>query len=77
MCTVSISDHGPGIPEEEVEKVTERYYRASNSVYGTGIGLSLAKDIIEAHGGSLSVSSKLGSGTTVSFSIPINSSKEQ
>ncbi len=76
MGSVSITDHGPGIPEDEVEKVTERYYRASNSVYGTGIGLSLAKDIIEAHGGTLSVSSKLGSGTTVSFSIPIKTVKE-
>ncbi len=76
-CIVQVRDHGPGIPEDEVEKVTERYYRASNSVYGTGIGLSLAKEIIEAHGGNLSVSSVFGDGTTVSFSVPIHLNKEQ
>ena len=62
---VYIEDHGTGIPEDEIDKVTEKFYRASNSVYGTGIGLSISKEIMEAHGGSLSIESKLNEGTTV------------
>ena len=68
---ISISDQGPGIPEDEIEKVTEKFYRASNSVYGTGIGLSISKEIMEAHHGSMQISSKLGHGTTVYLSLPL------
>ena len=68
---ISISDQGPGIPEDEIEKVTEKFYRASNSVYGTGIGLSISKEIMEAHHGSMRISSKLGHGTTVYLSLPL------
>ena len=62
---ISIVDHGTGIPEDEIDKVTEKFYRASNSVYGTGIGLSISKEIMEAHNGSISIRSKIGQGTTV------------
>jgi len=66
---ISIEDHGAGIPEEEISKVTEKFYRASNSVYGTGIGLSISKEIMEAHNGSLSIESKIGVGTIVTLSF--------
>lgn len=68
---ISISDHGPGIPSDEVEKVTDRFYRASNSVYGTGIGLSISKEIMSAHHGSLRIESEINKGTTVYLSFPL------
>ena len=68
---VSIRDRGPGIPKEELDKVTQRYYRASNSVYGTGIGLSLVNEIMSAHGGKLLIESALGRGTTVRLLLPL------
>ena len=71
---ISVKDRGPGIPKEEIPKVTERYYRASNSVYGTGIGLSLVDEIMKAHGGSVRIESELGHGTTVILTLPLHGS---
>ena len=70
-AVISVRDRGPGIPKDEISKVTERYYRASNSVYGTGIGLSLVDEIMKSHGGSLRIESELGHGTTVYLTLPI------
>src|SRR5699024_6511134 len=73
--SVSISDNGSGIPEEDLPFVFERFYKADKSrtktakKKGTGIGLAIAKNIIEAHGGHISVKSKLNQGTTFSFRI--------
>ena len=69
IVSISIEDHGTGIPEEEIGKVTEKFYRASNSVYGTGIGLSISKEIMEAHNGALDIKSKIGKGTTVTLTF--------
>jgi two-component system sensor histidine kinase ResE len=72
---VSISDNGSGIPEEDLPFVFERFYKADKSrtktakKKGTGIGLAIAKNIVEAHGGHISVKSKLNQGTTFSFTI--------
>ena len=68
---ISIEDHGSGIPEDEISKVTEKFYRASNSVYGTGIGLSISKEIMEAHNGTLSIESQIDKGTTVTLTFII------
>ncbi|WP_053363991.1 ATP-binding protein [Bacillus sp. FJAT-27251] len=69
-----VSDEGPGIPEEDLPFLFERFYKGDKSRTrgrsGTGLGLAIAKDIIEAHSGSISVNSKLGQGTTFSFFIP-------
>ena len=73
-AVISVKDRGPGIPKEEIPKVTERYYRASNSVYGTGIGLSLVDEIMKAHGGSVRIESELGHGTTVILTLPLHGS---
>src|SRR5690625_1170144 len=73
---VEIQDSGSGIPEEDLPFIFERFYKADKSrtrntkKKGTGLGLAIAKNIIEAHGGSISVKSKLGVGTTFSFKIP-------
>ena len=71
-AVVSVKDRGPGIPADEIPRVTERYYRASNSVYGTGIGLSLVDEIMRSHGGSLRIESELGHGTTVFLTLPLH-----
>ena len=68
------SEQFGGIPKEEIPKVTERDYRASNSVYGTGIGLSLVDEIMKAHGGSVRIESELGHGTTVILTLPLHGS---
>lgn len=70
----SVSDSGPGIPEEEQPLVFHKYYRASgvrDQVDGVGLGLSISKHIIEAHGGTVWVTSKAGGGSTFSFTLPV------
>ncbi|MBS8264739.1 HAMP domain-containing protein [Mesobacillus boroniphilus] len=71
-----VSDQGPGIPEEDLPFLFERFYKGDKSrtrgVSGTGLGLAIAKNIIDAHRGNISVKSKLGQGTTFSFFIPRN-----
>ena len=69
---ISISDTGVGIPEEDLEKVFELFFRASNSrrENGMGIGLSVVKSIIDSHGWSIRVKSKPNQGTT--FTITLN-----
>lgn len=70
----SVLDDGPGIPESDLDHLFERFYRVdkgrSQERGGTGLGLSIVKHIVQMHGGSVSVESKLGEGTQVSFSLP-------
>jgi signal transduction histidine kinase len=54
VATLSVSDDGPGIPEQEMDKVSERFYRpADTQASGSGLGLSIVKRIAEVHGASL------------------------
>jgi two-component system sensor histidine kinase ResE len=71
---VRVTDHGIGIPEEAMPHLFERFYRAKDSMArgGAGLGLYISKQIIEAHGGRIWVKSKVGKGTTVSFTLPLN-----
>ena len=69
---IVLADEGPGIPADEVDKVTKKYYRASNSVYGTGIGLALVNEIVKAHDGQLMINSVFGSGTEVAVMLPLD-----
>lgn len=71
---ISVTDNGPGIPREEQSLVFNKYYRASgirDQVDGMGLGLSISKYIIEAHGGMLRVESEPGQGSTFSFTLPV------
>lgn len=69
-----IKDQGPGLDEQEIEKVFEKFYRGKdqlNKTKGSGLGLYLSKYFIELHGGKLSFKSELGKGSEVSFYLPI------
>lgn len=70
MISTSITDTGIGISPEEIGLVTEKFWKGSSSQSHTGLGLSLAEEIAQAHGGSLSIKSKEGVGTTVTILLP-------
>lgn len=72
---VSVADQGPGIDSFEQPLIFEKFYRGRNQQYtahGTGMGLAIAKVIIEAHGGSIGVVSQLGQGSVFSFDLPVD-----
>ncbi len=70
-----IKDSGIGIPKAELEKVFSKFFRAKNAVSfqtsGSGLGLYVAKNIVEKHGGEISLESEESAGTTVTFSLPV------
>lgn len=71
---ISVEDQGSGIPEEHQDRIFEEHFRAPGSrdrVPGTGMGLAIARRIVEAHGGKIWVASKPGKGSRFSFSLPI------
>ncbi len=75
MLVTSVADRGPGIDSFEQSLIFEKFYRGQNQRYtapGTGMGLAIAKVIVEAHGGTIGVVSQLGSGSVFSFSLPLD-----
>lgn len=70
---ISVTDNGIGMDAEDVPKLFQPYFRARSSagIAGTGIGLNIAKEIVELHEGSISVQSKLGAGTTFTVALPM------
>ena len=73
--TISVRDHGIGIPQDQHEKIFERFYRAvdpsTNAIPGLGIGLYLVAEIIKHHGGTITVESALGKGSTFHVVLPL------
>ncbi|WP_306119986.1 MULTISPECIES: ATP-binding protein [unclassified Roseitalea] len=71
---VAVRDHGPGIDEEHIPRLTERFYRvdvaSSRDKQGTGLGLAIVKHIVTRHEGRLIIQSRLGEGTTCSVTFP-------
>ena len=75
---IEVADTGVGIPADEVGRLFERFFRASTAatVPGTGLGLSIVKQIVEAHGGTISVESEEGVGTTFFVDLPLSGPPE-
>lgn len=74
QLAISIRDTGVGIPPESLDKLFQRFYRVpgtENVVRGTGLGLNIAKSLIEAHGGQIQVSSTVGVGSTFTIILPL------
>jgi two-component system sensor histidine kinase KdpD len=75
----SVADRGPGIDQTEADRIFEKFYRGKQhrySIQGTGMGLSIAKAIVEAHSGTIGITSKPGEGSVFHFSLPIDRSQE-
>ena len=74
--SITVKDTGCGIPSRDLPHIFDRYYQSKNtadpSVTGTGIGLHLTKEYLQLHGGSITVNSKLGEGTTFTAFLPTN-----
>ncbi len=66
---VTVHDTGSGIPPEQLDRVFDRFYRSPDSP-GSGLGLPIAKSLVEAHGGTIGATSAVGTGTTIRFSLP-------
>ncbi len=77
---LKVSDNGIGIHKEDLNKIFEKFYRGKNAPRhtstGTGLGLTLVRQIIEAHGGKISVDSKVGSGSTFTLILPLKNNIE-
>jgi signal transduction histidine kinase len=73
---ISVADTGEGIPAEELPLIFERFYRVDKSrtraTGGSGLGLTIAKRLVEAHGGTIEVKSQPGQGSTFTFTIPVS-----
>jgi len=70
--TVSVTDTGPGIPQEHLLRIFDRYWQVPGTKeVGIGLGLSIAKGIVEAHGGTIWVKSQLGKGSSFLFTLPL------
>lgn len=78
---VSVKDNGMGISPEDQAQVFARFYRVrtpeTDSIEGTGLGLAIVKSLVEAHGGQIGLESRLGEGSTFSFTIPVKRPREE
>jgi signal transduction histidine kinase len=74
MSGFSIEDNGIGMAPEQLARVCERFYRADTSgkIPGTGLGMSIVKEIVELHRGTVNITSKAGNGTTVTVWLPVS-----
>jgi signal transduction histidine kinase len=77
---LSVRDEGIGIPQDDLPRIFERFYRADKSRTsqqpGTGLGLSIVKHIVQLHGGTVEANSQLGQGTTITVVLPAREETE-
>ncbi len=81
QVTVALQDRGLGIPEEDLPRIFEPFYRGSEAraaqIHGNGLGLSLVKNIIQAHHGEISVRSRAGAGSSFTIRLPVYTEKDE
>ena len=80
VLMTSVADRGPGIEDMEQSLIFEKFYRGRDrrlQVQGTGMGLSIAKAIVEAHNGTIGVTSQVGHGSVFYFTLPLSSAHDQ
>jgi two-component system sensor histidine kinase KdpD len=72
-AVVEVADHGPGVPSDALDRVFEPFFRGSSggAPRGTGLGLAVARGLVEAHGGQISVRNRAGGGAIFRFTLPI------
>lgn len=73
---MEVADNGPGIPEDDIPYIKEKFYKGKNSKSTTGLGLSICDEIVKLHGGQMEIKSKLGEGTVVIVSLPLKGVNE-
>ena len=77
---IKVKDYGIGIPHDELDKIFEKFYQGCNAIRlstkGTGLGLTLVRHTIDAHGGEVFVESKVDQGSTFTLLLPIKSKTE-
>lgn len=77
VITFSVTDSGPGIAPDDLPHIFDRYWQAKRrSREGVGLGLAIAKGLVEAHGGTITARSTLGAGSTFSFTLPLGSAAQ-
>lgn len=69
---IRIRDYGPGIPEDELSLVKRKFYKGSSKARGSGIGLAVCDEIVQMHGGSLTLENAPGGGTLVTIELPVS-----
>ncbi len=77
---INVTDNGPGIPPAQMEHIFERFVRGdaglTQRVGGTGLGLAISKSLVELHGGTITVDSEVGRGSTFTVTLPIPDAAE-
>jgi two-component system phosphate regulon sensor histidine kinase PhoR len=80
LIEIAVEDTGIGIPEKDLPRLTERFYRVdkarSREMGGTGLGLAIVNHLVQAHGGSLAIESEMGKGTRVRITLPAASASQ-
>ena len=80
MVVINVTDTGSGIAPEDLPRVFDRFYQGTqpgaNKLPGSGLGLALAKKVVEAHGGQIGIESEVGKGTTVHFMLPLSPGRQ-
>ncbi len=80
FITLTVKDSGIGMSQQDLEKIWERFYRGTASkqfAKGSGLGLSIVKELVELHGGDITVESEEGKGTTFKLSLPMERNKNE
>jgi len=72
MLTISIADRGPGLPPGDEEQIFDKFYRGESAQGGVGLGLSICRAIIAAHGGRIWAANRPGGGAIFTFTLPLD-----